>query len=64
MANTGGGAGGSYNAGNAWSGSGVVIIKVPVGTSLGSNLQANSIFSESNTGKDYLWNGTAWVQVA
>ena len=33
-------------------------------TSLGSNLQTNTVFSESDTGKDYLWNGTAWVEVA
>ena len=29
-----------------------------------TNLQTNTVFSESDTCKDYLWNGTAWVQVA
>ena len=33
-------------------------------TTTSLNIQANSVFSESDTGIDYLWNGTAWVQVA
>ena len=28
------------------------------------NLQSGTIFSESDTGIDYLWNGTSWLQVA
>ena len=29
-----------------------------------SDAQTNSIFSETDTGDDYIWNGTAWVEVA
>ena len=29
-----------------------------------ANIQTNSIFETSDTGDHYLWNGTAWVQVA
>jgi len=28
------------------------------------NLQTNSIFSETDTGKDYIWSGSAWTEVA
>ena len=33
-------------------------------TSDWANTQTNSIFETSDTGDHYLWNGTAWVQVA
>jgi hypothetical protein len=33
-------------------------------TASSPNIQTNSVFSESDTGKDYLWNGTSWTQVA
>ena len=29
-----------------------------------ANIQTNSVFETSDTGVHYLWNGTAWVQVA
>lgn len=29
-----------------------------------SNLQSGTVFSESDTGIDYLWNGSTWVEVA
>jgi len=28
------------------------------------NVQTNSIFSETDTGKDYIWSGSAWTEVA
>jgi hypothetical protein len=29
-----------------------------------SSFQTNSIFSETDTGKDYIWSGSAWTEVA
>ena len=69
--NTGGGGGASRGGNGGKGGSGIVVLKFSTSgntysTSKGGvgNVQTNSIFEESDTGKHYIWSGSAWTEVA
>jgi len=39
-------------------------LKLTYTTPITCNLQTNTIWSETDTGKDYIWSGSAWTEVA
>ena len=57
---TGGSGGGGQSGGSNYAGGSGTTSQ----TNNITNAQTNSIFSETDTGKDYIWSGSAWTEVA